>query len=304
MAGQRLSHPEQGLSRKVTALSDFEFRVFEQVKLSSDDFGVMPYTSTILRANNLRLRKATEKQVWDALRRIVQLKLLIVFDHQDESYVCAPQWQKWQKLSFPRKTPYPCPPADALDQCEPETRYLFSFHPGARKIPKQKPESLQSESGITSGELLEDSKPQGAGIPANANANANANEFSSSEGSLRETKPMLRSVPLVQSPSKWKHGEHEGGGFCDWMCLPVDLVDQFAGRLALQRHTSAGDERPNVLAWASGVMGSGVNPTGKMYDFWNRQWEITHGTGKVVEDGAAGRNERTKQRLDRFVENG
>lgn len=178
MPGQRMSHPEQSASRKVTALSDFEYRVWEQTKLSADDFGVMPYTSTLLRAENVRLRRATEKQVFDALSRLVSLELLHVFEHQGESYVCAPQWQKWQQIRFPRKTARPQPPADVLVKCEPLTVELFTKWPGGKKFKEaavvthpvrgnSEPVTNQSRNGHVT--IQEQSQRL---IPANANASA------------------------------------------------------------------------------------------------------------------------------------
>lgn len=178
MPGQRLSHPEQSASRKVTALSDFDYRVWEQTKLSSDDFGIMPYTSTVLRADNLRLRKATEKQVFDALRRLVDLGLLIVFEHQGEAYVCAPQWQKWQQIRFPRKTSRPHPPADVLAKCEPQTVELFTRWPGGKRFKESAVVAdVSRELVATVPQLSRDRSVTNTDIsqrliPANANASA------------------------------------------------------------------------------------------------------------------------------------
>ena len=101
-----------------------------------------------------------------------------------------------------------------------------------------------------------------------------------------------------------KHGHHEPG-FCDWHCFPSDLYVQFAARIAAQRGgISVETARADVREWAEGVRASGVMPSGKMYDFWNAQWERTHGSSQPIEDGAAGRQTRTNRRLDTFVEHG
>jgi hypothetical protein len=175
MAGQRLSHPEQSTSRRVTALSDFDYRVWEQTKLSSDDFGVMSYSSTVLRADNLRLRKATEKQVFDALRRLVDLCLLIVFEHQGEAYVCTPQWQKWQQVRFPRKTSRPCPPPEIAEQCEPLTRELYKKWPGGKAWKRDESETVTNLS-------RDNSAPRPRAVPANANASTSKDSSDVPEG--------------------------------------------------------------------------------------------------------------------------
>lgn len=125
----------------------------------------------------------------------------------------------------------------------------------------------------------------------------------------REPEPPSAVAPvharsLVRPVTNWAHGEHEAG-FCDWMCLPADLVDQFANRLiaaGTARDLPSGQTL--VRIWARNVRSSGIVPTGRMYDFWNAQWTLAHGSSRPVEDGAAGRAARTNQRLDRFVENG
>lgn len=165
----------------MTALTDFEYRVWEQTKLSSDDFGVMPFTSTLLRAENIRLRKATEKQVFDALSRLASLELLIVFEHQGEQYCCAPQWQKWQMVRFPRKTARPKPTEDVLAKCEPLTVELFTKWPGGKKFKEPAPVSASAREVsevVTNQSRDKDENSHGMSqrlIPADANANADAN---------------------------------------------------------------------------------------------------------------------------------
>lgn len=78
------------------------------------------------------------------------------------------------------------------------------------------------------------------------------------------------------TPLSWKHGGHVQG-FCDWMCFPADLFEQFARRIEQQKRLDTRAARTWVQRWAEGVRKSGVVPTGKMYDFWNGQWDRTHG---------------------------
>lgn len=86
-----------------------------------------------------------------------------------------------------------------------------------------------------------------------------------------------RIAPLIESPLSWdrKHGGHVPG-FCDWVCLPGDLAEQFAGR--------ANWAQSEVVTWAESVrekwQASRRVPAGKMYDFWNDRWTEQHGTTK------------------------
>lgn len=161
--------PGQGFSRKLTSLTDFEYRVFEQVKLCSDDFGVMPYTPAHVRSQNRRLRRATESVVLSALRQIVSAGIYVVFEHQDEQYLCHRKWQEHQTIDYPRVTHYPKPPADVLARLTPATQYLFQFHPGGVKLPPKKDRpKFQTDSGITPEPFLSERER----TPANAHANA------------------------------------------------------------------------------------------------------------------------------------
>lgn len=299
MAGQRLTHPAQSLSRKVTALSDFEYRVWEQTKLSADDFGVLPYSPLPLRADNLRLRnKATERQVADALTRLVTDRLLLPFDHQGETYLCAPAWQTWQMVAFPRKTVRPRPTPEVLAECDDATRYLFTIHPGGRKLPKPKTGKLPEEFGRTSEELPKDFRPHEAHTPANADANANASVVDVSEGGLGETAhhpPLPRRVSVVDragalglvSPGAWQrqHATHALRDLCcDWVCLPQAVYDE-----CLRRLTAAGAPAEqaalDLRAWAADVkarwQASGEVPGDSIFDFWRHEWQRTWGSNRA-----------------------
>lgn len=179
MPGQRMLHPQQSASRKVTSLTHFEYRVWEQTKLSSDDFGVMPYAAAVLRGDNLALLKETEDVVFAALTRLVELRLLLTFQHQEIDYVCAPVWQTWQQIRYPRTASRPKPPKDILAKCDAATKYLFSFHPGGVNVPRQR----RKPSGSGPGPFPESSRAREPRAPANANANANA------KGGAGETPP-------------------------------------------------------------------------------------------------------------------
>lgn len=229
MPGQRLIQPGQGHSRKVSALSDFDYRVFEQVKSCSDDFGLMPLTASILKAANLRLRKATEKQLEDALGRMVEAGLLASYEHQGEQYVCAPAWQRGQTIEFPRTTHHPKPQADVIATLEPDTQLLLCLHPGGSgKYPNKKTvekilAAFANESGTTLESILKRFSNESemiSGVPNGTPANANAtqrNANASSEESPRETsRPSLVSSmkpynawqgQRLEVPQKW-HDDH------------------------------------------------------------------------------------------------
>ena len=74
---------------------------------------------------------------------------------------------------------------------------------------------------------------------------------------------------LIVTPAKWGqiHGTHTPG-FCDWMCLPAEEFGRYSARLG-------GDEAAKT--WALSVRASGVVPTGKPWEFWNRAFDADHG---------------------------
>jgi hypothetical protein len=310
MAGQRMTHPAQSLSRKVTALSDFEYRVWEQTKLSADDFGVLPLSPLPLRADNLRLRKASERLVAEALARLVTDRLLLPFEHQGEAYVCAPAWQTWQMVAFPRRTVRPRPPEEVLAECDEATRYLFTVHPGGRKLPKPKTGKLPNDFGITSEELPKDSRPYAPITTANAHANAHDLSSISSEGGPGETvappgagrldPPPAAVVGRVgvadryraihgSTPLEWGrvHGSHVAG-FCEWVCFPETVCEELARRVP---GVELAEARANVLEWAHEVRrrweASGQIPGDTIWNFWRHEWQRTHGTNRPATVPAA-----------------
>lgn len=132
MPQDRFIHPCFGHSDKVTKLTDFEFRVWIQYLASSDDFGVMRASAVTLRADSDALDAKPERVVQRALEHVISFGLLEVFEHQSRRYVYQRDWQKYQKVEYPRPTMNPKPPAEALATCAETTRALFEKHPGGQ----------------------------------------------------------------------------------------------------------------------------------------------------------------------------
>lgn len=130
MPADRLTHPRIGRSRKVRALNDLEFRVWDTYRWAADDFGVLPKSSTTLRGANDALRdQHTEPEIAVALQRLVEIELLVEFDHQGAPFVCSLEWNKHQKIMYPRQTFLPVPPPQVFERMDVSTRKLFrNFH--------------------------------------------------------------------------------------------------------------------------------------------------------------------------------
>jgi hypothetical protein len=125
-------------------LTDLEFRVWIQYLLSSDDFGVMPMSVSQLKAGNHHLENRPVKQLQRCLEALVQAGLVRQFQHQGRPYIYQHDWQKWQKVEYPRRTNNPKPSADALSACDEPTAALFAKWPGGerRKKPRDGPSDL------------------------------------------------------------------------------------------------------------------------------------------------------------------
>ena len=130
MPVDRLIHPRLGHSEKVNALLDTEARVWFQYLLSADDFGVMRCAAVTIQADNDALARRPKAIIQRCLERLLEVGLVREFDHQGRRFVFQHDWQRWQKVRYPRDTSNPCPPVEALEGCDGETQEHFRNHHG------------------------------------------------------------------------------------------------------------------------------------------------------------------------------
>jgi hypothetical protein len=128
MPANRFIHPRLGHSQKVTLLTDLEFRIWVQYMLSADDFGVMRFSAVSVQCDNDALHARPTRSIQRGLERIVDVGLLVDFEHQARKYVCQLDWHHWQKFNLPSATIHPAPPTAILDRCEEATAALFYDH--------------------------------------------------------------------------------------------------------------------------------------------------------------------------------
>lgn len=159
MPDDRLFHKSLGHSEKVNSLTDFEDLTWRSYVLAADDFGVMRFSALTLQADNDRLSRKPQKTVQRALQRISDVDLIRTFEHQGRTYCYQWDWQDWQKITYPKRTVNPTLPAEAMMSCSDNTRWLFTLHPGGKKLTSwQCPESFRRNSGKppeNSGEILD-----------------------------------------------------------------------------------------------------------------------------------------------------
>lgn len=191
MPDHRLTPKREGFSDKITALDHLAYRVWQQYKLSADDYGVMPDLAASIQAGNRRLAQEPVKAITAALAGFVDGGLLHRFVHQGQAYLYSRVWQTHQKVRYPSETFHPVPPAEELAQCDAKTRALF-----AQRCANGS-ETVLENSGTTSG-------PPTRACPGNANANADATASDVrgeserglvlSPGQLRSSAPALVSM--------------------------------------------------------------------------------------------------------------
>jgi hypothetical protein len=128
MVGSRFLHPVLGQSDKVNSLTDLEFRVWTQYILSADDFGVMRFSAVTIQSANDALHTKPTRTIQRALERLVDVGLLMTFEHQKRAYLCQFDWATRQPLKFPRATMNPAPPREVLERCDEATFMRFADH--------------------------------------------------------------------------------------------------------------------------------------------------------------------------------
>jgi hypothetical protein len=129
----RFLHSVAGHSVKVSTLSHLEFRVWTQYLLSADDFGIMRATPIQFQSDNTALLNVPTRTIQKAIDKLVELGLVALFVNQGQAFLYQRDWQKWQKVGFPRTTKLPLPSDDEQAACDDETRDLFARHPGGKK---------------------------------------------------------------------------------------------------------------------------------------------------------------------------
>jgi uncharacterized protein YdaU (DUF1376 family) len=105
---------------------------------------------------------------------------------------------------------------------------------------------------------------------------------SSSSSELKNTVPPAPARPLISgqaNPRDWGriHGNHVSG-FCDWVCLPDFVFEEFRGKSG---QTAVADQgRAYVRGWALKVRSEwGNRPIGEDgLKFWRARWSESHAT--------------------------
>jgi len=103
--------------------------------LSADDFGVMAWSPAKVKGDNLALQRESEDAIGAALDVIAGTGLVVLFEHQGQTFACSESWQDYQKIRYPRVSYLPSPPADILAKLSRKTRGLFTKHSARKRGP-------------------------------------------------------------------------------------------------------------------------------------------------------------------------
>lgn len=211
MPDDRLFHKKLGHSVKVNALTDFEEIVWRTYIMAADDFGVMRFAVLPLQNFYDRLANRPARAVQRALDRLAKIGLVRTFEHQGQTYCYQHDWQNFQSIEYPRTTILPKPPVVALEECSELTRYLFSFHPGGRRVPSKRgsnsgssPERFQKDSGNTPGCIPDDSgNPPGSHARARTlTASANGSRLTAPGGAGGDALELADLQPSHATPEQ------------------------------------------------------------------------------------------------------
>jgi hypothetical protein len=125
MPDYRKLHNGHGNSEKLSLITDFEFRVWLQYRASADDFGVCLMSAAKLQGDNRRLEREPLGKVLNALKRLIEVGLMVPFEHQGQTYLCQLDWQDFEETQYPRKSLQPVPPLEVFQILSEETQNLF-----------------------------------------------------------------------------------------------------------------------------------------------------------------------------------
>jgi hypothetical protein len=258
MPDHRLTPKREGFSDKITALDDLAYRIWQQYKLSADDYGVMPDLAASIMGGNRRLAKVQPRVIESKLQGFVDCGLLHRFVHQGQGYLYSRVWQKHQKIRYPSETFHPAPPPEELAQCDKKTRELFA-------------QRFANSSETDSEDCDTVSPPPVCARPGNANADANASaeELGERERGLVLSRGQLRSsAPALVA--LWNDRAVE-----PFVHVSDVLADKSTQRVldALRAHPDLSWWEQRVVDVTTSAWCSGGAPSGWVADFW---WMLEH----------------------------
>lgn len=275
MAIYRLIYRGAGTGDRISELDHLEFRVWVQYQLTADDYGICPAEAVKLQGDNVSLQNESQRRIQTAIERLVEVGLCGVFHDGRRRYLYQADWQDRQRLRHFTATDHPTLPDEALARCTSKTRSIFAdrIRKDAAEVPEDSrnaPAILPQDFGNSSATL----RPHAGACDAHAHANAAAND---PERGLGRTRPGGRGLIVGPAAFHKQHGSHVSG-FCDFVCLPQPVFDDFLNRV-IHAGASEPEADAQVRAWAESVRQAwqGRIPGADIFKFWRNEWAATHG---------------------------
>lgn len=281
MAEDRKIHPQSGRDAKVTALSDFEYRVWSQYILSANDLGVMPWTAGALQGGNSVLDARPRKVVEAAMAAILRVGLLRTFVHDGTTYAWSVKWQDWQAIRYPRKSPWPVP--DDLSAASEATRELFGAY--AQKHGSIS-ETFPKSSGARTEHAREDSGKVSASrayAPRGGAPNPHPNPHSHPDpdaADAREAAPPAVVLPARARTGRGLTSSHPGCFFAPKACARGLCIPAWLGREWLEQFPDPQEGEATIAAVVADALAK--LPPGPVGDepkaYWRAVWKARHGS--------------------------
>ncbi len=299
MADTRVLHKRGSHGERIKALSHLEFRVWVQYVLSADDFGVMRASASVVRADNPTLEREPLRKIDAALSAIRASGLTSDFTDQGERYYWQLNWQDYQDVRHPRKTPLPRPSAEVLLNASEATQGLFRKHP--RSLPQDSgkvSESLPSLAGAGGRETHTQTQTLDPGSGSLGESAREPELVVNQGGTYTPVNPHSKPTNLINAGEQRAHGLH---GWCDFtrgLCVPFGMHTEFRQRLGgedAERRLRAW--YPTVVArYADQPIGDGV------FEFWRNEFAAWVGTVTQRQGTSTARTTRTLSAAQRVIE--
>ena len=130
-------------SKKVNALSDFEFRLWLYLITYVDDYGRGSADPELIKNLVFPRRKGiTEQQIQKALDSLANIGMVILYEYDDEPFLYFPNWDKHQRIQS-KKSKFPDP---AQESISPSSTVAHGDEPPTRARHESNPNTIQSES--------------------------------------------------------------------------------------------------------------------------------------------------------------
>lgn len=258
MPDDRLFHPKLLQSGKVDRLTDFERGVWFVSRLVCNDFGVLRFSANTLQEAVRFLERKPSKTVQRALMMVRNVGLLHTFTHETREFAFQWDWQDWQKITYPRGTLLPPPPADSLALCSTVTQELFQKHPGGWG--RKKAEALSARLGNVSETVPEPFQER--------SENVFPKPLAVSRKPLAVSREPVTRLPVRADVTLHRSGHHRHAWCSERICVPDFTHDRLSRQLG----------RPDAGAWLTEwyqrvVDRIGSAPIGdKPEDFWPREF--------------------------------